>query len=244
MQCAKILITGGTGRLGRELVKDYLGSLAPTHSELDLCDREAVFEYITMSRPDLIIHTAAIADVKKCEEEKQFAWNSNVAGTENLVDACLEHIPGVYFVYISTACVFEGNRGLYKEVDLPYPKNFYGVTKLVGEYIVRRIPKFLIIRTNFVAKEKWPYPRAFTDRFGTYLFTGDVAKGIKEVIAENMERVIHIVGDRKMSMYELAKLTTTEVEPISLTEFDGPPLTVDMSLDTVIWKKYRLGEST
>lgn len=239
----KTLITGGSGRLGRELIKTFPHSLAPAHSELELSNREAVFHYISTNRPELGIHASALTDIRKCEQERELAWNSNVVGTQNLVDACLEYIPEVYFVYISTACVFEGKDKMYTETDLPYPKNFYALTKLIGEYIIKRIPKYLIIRTNFVAAEPWPYPKAFTDRFGTYLFASDVAKGVKEVVADNMEGVVHIVGDRKMSLYELAGLTTPEVEPMTLVEYEGPPLTTDMSLNTVRWKKYRIGKN-
>ena len=103
-----------------------------------------------------------------------------------------------------------------------------------------KLDKFLIIRTNFVARKKWPYPKAFTDRFGTYLFADDVAKGINEVIQKDMEGIVHIVGDKKMSMFELAKLTTPDIQPITTKEYSGPKLTIDMSLDTERWKKYSL----
>ncbi|GFP23721.1 dTDP-4-dehydrorhamnose reductase [Candidatus Hakubella thermalkaliphila] len=69
-----------------------------------------------------------------------------------------------------------------------------------------------------------------------------MARGVKEVIEENMHGVVHIVGDRKISVYELAKLTTPNVEPMTLAEYCGPPLTVDMSLDTIRWKRYKIGE--
>ncbi|MGC1709148.1 MAG: glycosyltransferase, partial [Nitrosotalea sp.] len=38
---------------------------------------------------------------------------------------------------------------------------------------VNRLRDYLIIRTNFVSKKKWPYSKAFVDRFGTYLFAED-----------------------------------------------------------------------
>jgi dTDP-4-dehydrorhamnose reductase len=99
---------------------------------------------------------------------------------------------------------------------------------------------YLIIRGNFVSREKWPYPKAFTDRYGTYLFAEDVAKGIKDVLDERLTGIVHIVGDKKISMFELARITTPDVQPMTLKEYRGPPLTIDMSLDTVRWKKYKI----
>jgi len=208
---------------------------------LDITDRNRVFDFIENFIPDRIIHTAAVASVMRCELNKELGWRTNVLGTENLVDACLKFDPSVHFVYLSTACVFDGKRGMYTEEDIPCPENFYSLTKLLGEFVVKKLNKHLIIRTNFVARDKWPYPRAFTDRFGTYLFADEVAKGIKEVVEANLTGIIHIVGDRKMSMYEIAKITAPEVKPMTLRDYPGEArLTVDMTLDTIRWKRYKL----
>lgn len=237
----KIMITGGNGKLGRALVALFPESLHPTHSELELAERDAVLEYIRQNKPDVIIHTAALTGVRDCEDDKRKAWSSNVLGTENLVDACLKYNQRTYFIYVSTACVFDGHRGFYTEEDMPYPENFYALTKLLGEFVVKKLPTYLIIRTNFVAKEKWRFPKAFIDRFGTYLFADDVARGINDVMEEKLSGIVHVCGDRKLSMFELARLTTVDVQPMTLNEYNGPKLTIDMTLDTVRWKKYKIG---
>jgi dTDP-4-dehydrorhamnose reductase len=193
-----------------------------------------------MTDINLVIHAAALTKIRPCEENKQLAWNTNVNGTKNLVDAVLSTKPSIPFLYISTACVFDGHTGMYVESSIPYPENFYALTKLVGEHEINRLPSYLIIRTNFVAKTTWPYPKAFTDRFGTYLFADDVAKGIYDVQKENMSGCVHIVGDKKISMFELAKMTTPQVQPMTIKEYSGPRLTMDMSLDTERWKKYKI----
>jgi dTDP-4-dehydrorhamnose reductase len=228
----RILITGGTGKLGRELVKIFPNSLHPTHEELDITHENSVFNFIKDNRPSLIIHAAAITSVRRCETEKELAWKVNVGGTENLVKACLKYQPNCYFIYISTACVFHGDRGNYAETDIPYPKNFYSLTKLIGECVVKYsgLRKWLIIRTNFVAREKWPYPKAFVDRWGTYLFADDLSKAIKKVMEQSLTGIVHICGEEKLSMYELAKITTPDIQPMTLAEYSGPPLTQDMSL--------------
>lgn len=239
-----LLITGSRGVLGRELVKMFPECLSPSRQELDLTNRDAVFRYIKDHTIDAIIHAAALTGIRQCEENKQEAWRTNVQGTEYLVDACLEHNPNVYFVYVSTACVFDGKTSMYNENDIPYPENFYALTKLLGEFATKKLLNYLIIRTNFVARDRWKYPKAFTDRFGTYLFADEVAKAVKEVIDAKLNGYVHIVGNKKMSMFELAKITAKDVKPMNITEYTGPRLTMDMSLDTIRWKKYEMRYGT
>ena len=234
------MITGGSGSLGSELKKLFLNSLIPSHKELDICNKENTVNFLKKNDVDLVIHTAAITNVRLCEENKELAMDVNVNGTRNLVESILELRPTIKFIYISTACVFDGHTGMYTEESIPYPENFYSLTKLLGEYEVKRIKNYLIVRTNFVSRKPWPYPKAFTDRFGTYLFSDVVAEGIKDIVKENLTGVIHIVGDKKLSMFELAKLTTPSIESMTINDYSGPKLTMDMSLDTTRWKKYRL----
>ncbi len=239
-----IFITGSSGALGTQLKKKYPNALDPSHQELELGNRDQVFEYFKKHPEiDVVIHAGALTGIRPCEENQSLAWKSNVEGTRNLVDAVMNSKQKIQFIYVSTACVFDGHHEMYKESSIPYPENFYALTKLVGESEVRKLPDFLILRTNFVAKEKWPYPKAFTDRFGTYLFADGVAQGIYDVQKEELTGIVHIVGDKKISIFELAKITTPEVEPMTMEDYSGPKLTMDMSLDTERWKKYKINST-
>ena len=237
----KVLITGGTGRLGRELVKQFPESLHPTRQELGIEVKAQVENYISEKKPAVIIHTAAVTSVPFCEENRNEAYETNVGGTEKLINACLNHDSDCYFVLISTACVFRGDVGNYVETDLPYPKNYYALTKLLAECAVRYSGlKFLIIRSNFVAREKWSYPKAFTDRYGTYLFASDVASAVESIVQDKLTGIVHVCGDKKMSMFELAKITTPSIEPMTLSEYHGVPLTVDMSLSSIRIEPFKM----
>ena len=235
-----ILVTGGSGSLGSELQNFFPDCLSPSSNDLDITNKESIKNYLKIHSIDIVIHTAAITSVRLCEENKKLAWNTNVQGTKNLVDCILKFNSKIKFVYVSTACVFDGNSGMYDEDDIPYPENFYALTKLLGESEISKLSNSVIVRTNFVSKKPWPYPAAFTDRFGTYLFASNVAMGIKEILESDLSGLVHIVGDKKISMYELAKITTPNVLPMKIDEYDGPTLTMDMSLDSKRWKKYSL----
>ena len=46
-----------------------------------------------------------------------------------------------------------------------------------------------------------------------------------------------------MSVFELAKLTTPNIQPMTISDYVGPKLTMDMSLDTERWKKYKINSN-
>ena len=94
------------------------------------------------------------------------------------------------------------------------------------------LERWLIIITNFIPRERWPYPKAFIDRWGTYLFADDLALAIKQVINQKLTGIVHICGEDKVSMYQLAKITTPDIKPMTLAEYSGPPLTEDMTLSS------------
>ena len=228
------LITGGTGNLGSELVKLYPDSIHPSHIELDITDETAVMQLMGNTKVDGLIHSAALTSIRRCEEDRETAFLTNVEGTRNLVRALAKFQPDSLFVYVSTASVFYGDRGQYTELDIPYPKNFYSLTKLLGEFVVTEshLANYLIVRVNFASRKKWAYSRAFTDRFGSYLFSDDAALAMKRLIDQGQRGLVHVCGER-MSMFELAKITTPDILPMTIRDYAGPPLPVDMSLKSV-----------
>lgn len=241
-----MLITGGTGNLGRELVKVFLRSAHPTHGELDIVDEKSVLEYIRKIRPDELIHSAALTGIRRCENDKKSAYLTNVQATRNLVKATAKYAPDCLFVYISTASVFSGDEEGYTEEDIPNPKNFYSLTKLLGEYVVSESPldNYLILRVNFAPRQKYPYPKAFIDRHAAYLFSDDLAAAIKQVIGEGIRGTVHICGEERLSMFDFAKITNPEVQPTTLEDYVGPPLPVDMTLRSKRIAPFKLTRSS
>jgi len=95
------LITGGSGALGTELKKKYPNALTPNHEELDLVNRKAVLDYFKKNPDiDVIIHAGALTGIKPCEENQPLAWDINVEGTRNLVDAVIDPKRKIQFIYV------------------------------------------------------------------------------------------------------------------------------------------------
>jgi len=237
-----ILLTGGSGRLGKQIKRLAPEIYAPTHAEMDILSRISVEN---MPKIEIIIHCAAYTDVASAEVDRGSCWALNVEGTKNVLNLAKNF--SLYFVYISTACVFRGDEGNYIELDIPYPKNFYGLTKLIGEILVQNsdLKKWLIIRTNFVERSPWPYKKAFVDRWGTYLYADQVAEAILNLVTREETGIIHVCGKDRISMFDLAKIVSPHVEPLTLEEYyaqnpDAPPLTQDMSLKSIRIQPYQL----
>jgi len=234
-----ILITGSNGRLGRELIKVFPTALAPGHSELRIEDFDQVGAFLKENREvTMIIHSAAMTSTEGCEENPRRAFDVNAMGTNNLSFWAQRLLTNCRFAFIST-CVFNGEQGNYIETDEPSPVNVYQFTKAVAEKTIQyRLKNQVIIRTNFIARDPWPYQSAFSDRYANYLFADEVALAIKEVVESHIEGVVHVGGSKKLSMYEAARMTTLEVKKRTLSNYKGPRLPRDMSLKSIRWKTY------
>ncbi len=75
----KILITGGSGFIGRNLF-EYLSKkydcFAPTHKELELLDENAVMLFLKTNRFDVVIHSAGVPVSRKIKEPKNVAFGN------------------------------------------------------------------------------------------------------------------------------------------------------------------------
>lgn len=239
MDNKRVLITGGGGNLGKALLQEFPGAMAPSHKQMDICNYRQVMTVFDLFKPELVIHAAAMTDIRECESDWMRADLVNIGGTNNIVHAA--NNADAKIIHISTACVFGGETDApYDEFSKPEPKNHYALTKYVSEEIVQvRAEDSLIVRTNFVPRQVWKYPAAFTDRFGSYLYADDVAHALRTL--RWRKGIIHICGDQKMSMFELAKRTTPDVKPMTMADYRGPALTRDMTLVSKIIKPFKIG---
>ncbi|MFA6393167.1 MAG: NAD-dependent epimerase/dehydratase family protein [Candidatus Paceibacterota bacterium] len=244
----KILFTGGSGRLGKACKKIFPDAQYPNSKELNVLIEESINNYFSSHEIDTVIHLAALASIPLCEEKKEEAYNMNVNGTRRMLG--ISKKKGIkHFIYLNTACIFPGTNDetMEDEDSIPYPKHYYGLTKYIAEEIAKTYNsnemRVTIVRTNFTSMP-WEYPKAFTDRYGTYLFAQGVAKGLKDIIKEKPEYpIIHICGDRKISMYDYAIAGGSKVEPMTLEDYKGTPLTKNMSITSKYWRLYKLRDS-
>jgi UDP-N-acetylglucosamine 4,6-dehydratase len=152
---SSILVTGGTGSIGYELITQLLSynpkkiviytrnesaqvAMKQTFNDArlsfcigDIRDKEALFK--ACEGIDYVFHLAALKHVPICEEQPIEALKTNVGGTQNVIDAALHN--GVKKVI---------NMSTDKAAD---PSNFYGTTKAIGE-------KMMILSNNLNTNTK------------------------------------------------------------------------------------------
>lgn len=213
------IIIGSTGLLGSNLKKYFPNSLCPSSRDLDI-KKEKSFCYFLKNEnlQDIktVIHCAALKNLNFCENNKKSAVETNILGTINVAFFCCKM--NFKLVYISTDYVFRGDKGNYRPDDEVGPINFYGETKLAGEFISKCVKKHLIIRLSF-CEDFFPYPKALCDQTTTKIPVTEAAKKIHELVVKDSSGTIHLPGV-KQTVYEFANKSRTDVEKCYLKEFE------------------------
>ena len=156
----RVLITGGTGLLGKALFQtkpqkySALGvhlrkirwrSNAVENVQLDIRNKMCVEQLFKRQKFDVVIHAAGIASVDYVKNNYSESLESNSVGTLNISSACRKN--GSYLIYISSNAVFDGSSPPYDETSIPKPINEYGEIKLECERLIEKtIPSSCIIR--------------------------------------------------------------------------------------------------
>lgn len=252
MKINRMLITGAAGMVGSYVPEVFEGiELTLTDIEgqflkLDVRNLEDVMNTVRETRPDVVVHLAAATDVDCCEQDPDWAYQTNTLGTQNVAMACQSY--GAVMVYIGTAGVFWGDKPEpYTEFDDPRPANIYGHSKLHGERSVSSLlQKHYIVRAGWMIgggrKDKKfvgkivrlmlngaCHIRAVDDKFGSPTYAKDLLQGIRRLLDIEYYGLYHMVNVGNVSRYQVALAiagilgrTDIEVEPVSSAHFPLP----------------------
>jgi dTDP-4-dehydrorhamnose reductase len=226
----RILITGGTGQLGRALARLAPAEHTVLASRCDVTDFAAVRDTMERERPDLVIHAAAMTDVDDCERQPDRTYRVNAAGTQNVAGSAQE--AGARLIYVSSNYVFDGESPEpYHEFSPTRPVSVYGRSKLAGEETVRALcPSHVIIRTAMLYDENGrnfvntmlqlaasrPTLSVVADQVGNPTYAGDLAEAIYQLIAQPAYGTYHLVNRGTTSWHGWAE------EVFRLTGLDIP----------------------
>ena len=147
-----IAVIGSNGQLGSDVVCAFADERHEvrelTHADIEISSLESVADCLGSQPPNVVINTAAMHQVEKCEQEPSKAYAVNALGARNL--ALVTRDLGAVLVHVSTDYVFDGKKGEpYVEDDVPLPVNVYGNSKLAGECFVRTVnAKHFVLRTS------------------------------------------------------------------------------------------------
>src|SRR3990172_9315301 len=236
----RILITGASGLLGVNLAlsaardgraqdggryavygtvnrQAALITDAFTVIQTDLLAPGALERLLERTRPDWVIHCAALAELDACEADPEKARQLNSVLPEKL--ASLVARGGARLIHVSTDAVFDGRNGGYMEADAPNPLSAYARTKLEGERAVSRAnPEAIIARVNlfgwslsgkrslaeffFYNLSAGKQVMGFTDVFFCPLLANDMALIFFQMLEKNLQGLYHVVSPDCTSKYE------------------------------------------
>ena len=152
----KILLTGGSGQLGQEILKSKpkaVEIINPTRTQLDLSDYKSCIKIAIDYKPDWIINCAAFTQVDDAEKNILLSNKINGYAPAAFVEAINEI--NTNLLHISTDFVFDGNQNFpYKENQKRNPLTQYGSSKALGEELIEKkinnIKNATILRTSWV----------------------------------------------------------------------------------------------
>ena len=228
----KIYIAGCGGMLGEafyvEFNKDYEIKCTDIDvnedwlSYLDFKNYDKYREDVKSFKPDYLFHLGAFTDLEYCELHPEETYETNTTSVENAVYIANElDIP---ILYISTAGIFNGNKDVYDDWDIPDPIGHYARSKYAGEvFVEKNMEKHLICRAGWmmgggpekdkkfiqklINQIKYGKRELFIvkDKLGTPTYTHDFAKNVKLLLENEYWGLYNMVCDGATSRLEVAK---------------------------------------
>jgi len=274
MKQKRVLITGASGMLGGTLVKYFTPQydVFATSNQLNLpyANKHMVFDLndkdysslIEWSRPDVIIHTAALTNGNLCDTNPELAIRTNSLVLDKLA---LAIDISTRLFHISTDAVFSEEASNSNERDTTSSDSVYGKSKELGEFFLKlRSHNFTIVRTTIVGLNQLEERNGFTEwiinsakesqnigLFDDVKFTPITCIHLAEmlkVILENglfKNEIVHIGSseiytkyDFGVSLLKAVGFSGENVYPSKLSQFKGrAKRSMDQSLDSSYFER-------
>ena len=224
----RIIVTGGDGRFAKVLkkTKNKLDILYPGKKQLNILSLTSLKKYIKKYKPKYLIHCAGLSRPMNIHNNNiSKSIDLNIIGTANITKIC--SLYNIKLIYFSTAYVYQGKKGNYKENDPLLPINNYAWSKLGGECSVTMYKNSLILRI-MMCEKPFLHSEAFTDVKTNFIFHEDVAKIIPKILEK---KGILNIGGKTQSVYNFAKKSNKNIKKISARKKMGRNFPLNPSMN-------------
>lgn len=224
----RIIVTGGDGRFAKVLkkTKNKLDILYPGKKQLNILSLTSLKKYIKKYKPKYLIHCAGLSRPMNIHNNNiSKSIDLNIIGTANITKIC--SLYNIKLIYFSTAYVYQGEKGNYKENDPLLPINNYAWSKLGGECSVIMYKNSLILRI-MMCEKPFLHSEAFTDVKTNFIFHEDVAKIIPKILEK---KGILNIGGKTQSVYNFAKKSNKNIKKISARKKMGRNFPLNPSMN-------------
>lgn len=183
----RVLVTGATGLLGREVMR-LLGDgswevvgLAKTRARppqvlaCDLLDEDAVTQQIMAFEPDVVMHLASERRSEVIRRDPAAARRLNVDATGTVAAACSQI--GAWMIFISADAIFDGRSPAYFPDSKPNPLGDFGWQKLSAEQLALAAnPRTAVLRLSLLYG-----PVDFVEESSVTGLIAGLQQGVREV---------------------------------------------------------------
>ena len=231
----KIVVTGGSGRFGKELKKHKSKHqiLFPEKKELDILNIKKTSKYLLKKKPKILIHLAGLSRPLDLHEKHiERSIDLNIIGTANITKICKQL--NIKLIYFSTNYVYPGKKGNYKETDALLPVNNYAWSKLGGETSVQLYKNSLILRVCMTEKP-FVHNKAFANVKTSFIFHEDVVKILFKLL--HKKGIVNL-GGKANFIYNFAKKTNPKIKKIFLKKNGVSFMPFDSSINLTKLNKY------
>lgn len=259
----KVLVLGNKGMLGHVLFRTLKSKINREKYEvigvnrsknqsdvssynLDVLDFEILEKFIIDNEPKYVVNCVGTL-VESSVKEPSLAIKTNALLPHFLNEISEKY--GFKLVHISTDCVFNGKKGMYKEYDHKSEINYYGLTKNLGEI---NNHTNLTIRTSIIGPELKKNPtglfcwiisqkgkriKGYSKAIWSGLTTIELSKFIVWSLDEKLTGIIHATNGIGISKYDLIEIIN-EVFNLEITLVEDKSYKVDKSLLNTRVKHY------
>ncbi|MDX8393787.1 MAG: SDR family oxidoreductase [Mariprofundales bacterium] len=257
----KILIFGGDGMLGHQLLKSWqhkhqvfvtlrrplaayahygLFNTSNSIVDVDVNDLISVERAIQSIKADAVINAVGIIKQRDAAHNAISSISINSLFPHQLHLLCQQY--GSRLVHLSTDCVFSGRQGLYSENDNEDARDLYGRSKLLGEVTGQGA---ITLRTSIIGLElarkqsliEWFLAQTGTIKgFNRAIYSGfttlEMARIIERVLIKHQNlHGLYHVASKPISKYDLLNKLSNRLEDLDINIESNDDFVCDRSLD-------------
>jgi dTDP-4-dehydrorhamnose reductase len=265
---SKVLVLGATGMLGNAVLRLFahspgytvVGSVRSSDATrllpealrsrivagVDIHDTNGLLRLFEQATPDIVINCIGVVKQLAEVDDPLVTIPVNSLLPHRLLRLC--RVARARLIHVSTDCVFDGAKGMYRETDAPNANDLYGRSKYLGEVVDVRA---ITLRTSIIGPElnsahglvSWflaqrTVVKGFTKAVFSGLPTVELARVMRDFVIPraDLSGLYHVSADPISKHDLLALVADTYSKAINIVPDDGP--VIDRSLDSSRFREH------